>query len=161
MTVDDKVFLGFFGAIALFIVLQGVWVFYIEPKVCDKVLNKYFPNFFDSLDNYNELYKIREKTENKKQEIQNAIDTLTKELEYFNIGTKDYAILYKTICNLKNQYKEIYNDYCFIDFVFSDNKKEFETNYPFVGFSWINNDLIKERDYTIWDILYFYRKMKK
>lgn len=160
MTNDDMMFLGFL-AIALFILLWGLWAFYIEPKLCKKVVNKYFPDFYHCLETYKILLKEKEKIENEKRKTQSAIDSLTKELQYFEVGSKDYAILCSSICKLKKQYNALYNEYHFKDYVFKGYKEEFKNYYSFVTFNWINDDKIKEDEWTLWDILRHYRELKR
>lgn len=161
MTVDDKVFLGFFGGIALFMLLWGIWTFYVEPIVCRKVMNKCFPNFYHCLETYNILYDIREDIANEKSKIKSSIDTLTKELSYFEMGSKDYAVLSISIYKLKKEYEEIYKEYEFADFCFKSFKEEFVKSFSFVEFGWLNEDLIKENEWTIRDILISYKQLKK
>lgn len=161
MTVDDKVFLGFFGGIVLFMLLWGIWTFCVEPIVCRKVMNKYFPNFYHCLETYKNLYNIREDIANEKSKIKSSIDTLTKELSYFEIGSKDYAVLYISICKLKKEYEEIFKEYDFADFCFKSFKEEFVKNFSFVEFGWLNKDLIRENEWTIRDILISYKQLKK
>lgn len=161
MTVDDKVFLGFFGGIVLFSILWGIWTFYVEPIVCRKVMNKCFPNFYHCLETYNILYDIREGIANEKSKIKSSIDTLTKELSYFEMGSKDYAVLSISICKLKKEYEEIFKEYDFADFCFKSFKEEFVKNFSFVEFGWLDKDLIQENEWTIRDILISYKQLKK
>ena len=161
MTVDDKVFLGFFGGIALLFLFWGIWVFYIEPIVLKKITNKYFPNFYHCLETYKILYNTREDIANEKSKLKSSIDTLTKELSYFEIGSKDYAVLSISIYKLKKQYEEIFKEYDFADFCFKSFKEEFVKSFSFVEFGWINKDLIKEDEWTIRDILISYKQLKK
>lgn len=161
MTNDDMIFLGFFGAIALFILLWGLWVFYIEPKLCKKVMNKYFPDFYHCLETYKILLEEKEKIEIEKRKTQSAIDSLTKELQYFEVGTKDYAILCASIYKLKKQYNALYNEYCFKDYVFKGYKEEFKNYYSFVEFKIFNNNEIRENEWTIRDIIISYKKLKR
>jgi hypothetical protein len=161
MTNDDMIILGFFGTIALLILLWGLWTFYIEPKLCEKAINKYFPDFYQCLETYKILYDTREKIADEKKKTQSAIDRLTKELQYFEVGSKDYAILCSSICKLKKQYNALYNEYHFKDYVFKGYKEEFKNYYSFVTFNWINDDKIKEDEWTLWDILRHYRELKR
>ena len=161
MTVDDKVFLGFFGGIVLLIILSGIWAVYVEPIVCKKITNKYFPNFYHCLDTYKILYNTREDIANEKSKLKSSIDTLTKELSYFEMGSKDYAVLSISIYKLKKEYEEIYKEYEFADFCFKSFKEEFVKSFSFVEFSWSNEDLIKENECTIRDILISYKQLKK
>lgn len=161
MTVDDKVFLGFLGGIVLVIILSVIWELYVEPIVCKKITNKYFPNFYHCLETYKILYNTREDIANEKSKIKSSINTLTKELSYFEMGSKDYAVLSISIYKLKKQYEEIFKEYEFADFCFKNFKEEFVKNFPFVEFNWINKDLIKENWWTIRDILISYKQLKK
>lgn len=161
MTVDDKVFLGFLGGMLLLVILWGIWIFYIEPIVCKKVTNKYFPNFYQCLEVYKILYDTRENIANEKSKIKSSIDSLVKELSYFEIGSKDYAVLSVSIDKLKKQYEEIFKVYEFADFCFKSFKDEFVESFPFVEFNWINKDLIKENEWTIRDILISHKQLKK
>lgn len=161
MTVDDKVFLGFLGGIVLLAVLWGIWVFYVEPIICKKVMNKYFPDFYHCLETYKILYNTREDIANEKSKIKSSIDSLIKELSYFEMGSKDYAVLSISIYKLKKQYEEIFKKYEFADFCFKNFKEEFVKSFPFVEFNWINKDLIKEDEWTIRDILISYKQLKK
>lgn len=161
MTVDDKVFLGFFGGIVLLIILCGVWAFYVEPIVRKKIVNKCFPNFYHCLETYKILYNTREDIANEKNKIKSSIDFLEKELSYFEIGSKDYAVLSISIYKLRKQYEEIFKEYDFADFCFKSFKEEFVKSFSFVEFSWSNEDLIKENECTIRDILISYKQLKK
>lgn len=161
MTTDDKVFLGFFVGMALLFVFWGIWVFYIEPIICKKITNKYFPNFYHCLETYKILYNTREDISNEKSKIKSSIDTLIKELSYFEMGSKDYAVLSISIYKLRKEYEEIFKEYEFADFCFKSFKEEFVKSFSFVEFNWINKDLIKENDWTIRDILISYKQLKK
>ena len=161
MTVDDKVFLGFLGGIVLVIILSVIWELYVEPIVCKKITNKYFPNFYHCLETYKILYNAREDIANEKSKIKASIDTLTKELSYFEMGSKDYAVLSISIYKLRKQYEEIFKEYDFADFCFKSFKEEFVKSFSFVQFSWLNEDSIKENEWTIRDILISYKQLKK
>lgn len=161
MTVNDKILLGFFGGIVLLSVLWGIWVFYVEPFICKKITNKYFPNFYHCLEIYKTLYNTREDIANEKSKIKSSIDTLTKELSYFEMGSKDYAVLSISICKLKKEYEEIFKEYDFADFCFKSFKEEFVKSFSFVKFGWLNKDLIRENEWTIRDILISYKQLKK